>query len=66
MFGRGRTTIKISPALYERAAARAKATGAESVDAYAAALIERDVAAAEEKTLRDQVLKQMKSLGYME
>lgn len=66
MFGKGKNAIKITPALYERIAARAKAEGAESVDAYVAALIERDVAAAEEKALRDQVLRQMKSLGYME
>ncbi|MCE9589796.1 MAG: hypothetical protein K8S99_04665 [Planctomycetes bacterium] len=61
-----RRTIKLPPDLYEQAAQRAKELGLPSADAYVASLVEREVTAAKEKALRDQVLKQMKSLGYME
>lgn len=61
-----RKTLKLPRALYEHAVQRATELNLPSPDAYVASLLERDMAAAKDQALRDQVLRQMKSLGYME
>ncbi|MCX5659663.1 MAG: hypothetical protein NTW19_08075 [Planctomycetota bacterium] len=66
MFGKRKVAIRISPDLYDRAVTRARVMGLASVHLYVAGLIERDVSAEEEKGLRERVLRQMKSLGYVE
>lgn len=61
-----RSTVKLPRELHAHAAARAKELNLPSADAYVASLLERDAASHKEQTLREQVVKQMKSLGYME
>ena len=61
-----RRKIRLDRTLHERAALRARALGLPSVDAYVAQLVERDLRAGEEEAQREQVLRQLKSLGYLE
>jgi hypothetical protein len=68
--------IRIPADLLDRAAARARETGAASLDVYVAALIERDVAAvpapdagqaaagAAAAARREELLARLRSLGY--
>jgi hypothetical protein len=61
-----RRKIRLDRNLYDRAADRARALGAPSVEVYVAQLIERDLKVGEEDALREQALRQMKGLGYLE
>ncbi len=61
-----RRKLRLDRGIYDRAAARARALGLPSVDAYVALLIDRDLKAGEEEALREKVLRQMKGLGYLE
>ena len=61
-----RRKLRLDRSLHERAAERARILGLPSVEAYVAQLIERDLKAGEDEALREQVLRQLKSLGYLE
>lgn len=61
-----RPKIALDPDLYRRAVERARMLGMPSVEQYVSELLERDLKTAEEQALRDQVLRQMKGLGYLE
>jgi hypothetical protein len=61
-----RPRVRLEPALYKNAAARARKLGLASVEAYIADLVQRDLKAAEEQRLRDTVMEMMKGLGYLQ
>lgn len=61
-----RRTVKLPRELHAHATRRANELNLPSADAYVVSLLERDAASHKEQTLREQVVRQMKSLGYME
>lgn len=59
-------TVKLAPALYERACTLAEKDGYSSVDEFVTHAVERALALAEEAEAKEAVVKQLKGLGYLE
>jgi hypothetical protein len=60
------STIKVSDELYRRAAAYAADSGYPSVHNFVSELLERELKSAQDKVVREKVLRQMKGLGYLQ
>ncbi len=62
----GKTTLKLSKSLCDRAKAHAEQAGYSSLDEFIEHLLERELANLEETGTRDEVEKKLKGLGYLE
>jgi hypothetical protein len=59
-------SVKLTPALYERACAIAEKAGYSSVDEFVTHALEKELALAEDAEAKEAVVKQLKGLGYLE
>ncbi len=61
-----KATLKLNKELLERARAAAAKAGYSSLEEFAAHVIERELASLEEAEAKEEVVKQLKGLGYLE
>ena len=61
-----RTTVKLDKTLLERARAAAARAGYSSLDEFVEHVIEKELAILEEAEAKEEVVKQLKGLGYLE
>jgi len=59
-------TLKLDKALWERARAAAEKAGYSSPEEFIRHAIEKELAGLEEAEAKEQVVKQLKGLGYLE
>lgn len=60
------TTVKLDKSLCQRAAAAAKKAGYSSVEEFIEHAIENQLAQFEDPEAKDEVLRQLKGLGYLD
>jgi metal-responsive CopG/Arc/MetJ family transcriptional regulator len=61
-----KSTVRLDKALLERARAAAEKAGYSSTEEFIQHAIEKELARLEEATAKDQVVQQLKGLGYLE
>jgi hypothetical protein len=61
-----KTTLKLEKALLERARAAAAKAGYSSLDEFVEHVIEKELASMEEAEAKEEIVKQLKGLGYLE
>jgi hypothetical protein len=61
-----KTSVKLDKALAERARAAADKAGYSSLDEFVQHAIEKELAVLEEAEAKEEVVKQLKGLGYLE
>jgi len=59
-------SVKLAPALYDRACAVAENAGYSSVEEFVTHAVEKELALAEGAEAKEAVVKQLKGLGYLE
>jgi hypothetical protein len=60
------TSVKLNNALYQRAAAAAKKAGYSSVEEFIEHAIEKHLALFEESESKEEVLRKLRGLGYLD
>jgi hypothetical protein len=61
-----KTTVKLNKALCQRAARVAKHAGYSSVEEFVEHVLEKEMANFEESDSKEEVVKKLKGLGYLE
>ena len=61
-----RTTLKLDKALCERARKASEKAGYSSLEEFVQHAIEKELGALEESEAKEEVVKQLKGLGYLE
>jgi len=61
-----KNAVKLDPALLERAKAAAEKAGYSSVEEFVQHAIEKELGRIEEAQAKEEVMKQLKGLGYLE
>lgn len=61
-----KTSLKLDKALCDRARAAAAKAGYSSLEEFVSHAIEKELAGLEEAEAREEVVKQLKGLGYLE
>ena len=61
-----KTSVKLSKALCERARISAQAAGYSSLEEFVEHAIEKELASREEAEGKEEVLRRLKGLGYLE
>jgi metal-responsive CopG/Arc/MetJ family transcriptional regulator len=61
-----KTNMKLDRALYERASLVSKAAGYSSVEEFIEHALEQELARHEEATDREEAMRQLRGLGYLE
>ena len=61
-----KTAIKLNKSLYQRAAVCAQKAGYSSVEEFVEHLIETELARSEDSGMKEEVIKKLKGLGYLD
>jgi Arc/MetJ-type ribon-helix-helix transcriptional regulator len=61
-----KNTVRLDAALLERVKAAAEKAGYSSLDEFVRHAVEKELAHIEEAEAKDEVIKQLKGLGYLE
>ena len=61
-----RSSVKLTPELYERAAEAARKAGYSSLEEFVTHAVEKELAGIEEAEAKEAVTRQLKGLGYLE